>query len=139
MKYATLFTLCLAVVISTGCVTQTRYDDLLTQYNSLNHEKETLTQNLSSAQSEKAGKIFRQQQRINQLEKNLSLLKAQCKEKITDLAESKRKLTQDLQALHTESSANTKLLLNKNLELQEKCDAMEQAQNSLNNDGTELE
>ena len=125
MKYATLFILSLTIIISTGCVTQTRYDDLLSRYNSLHHEKEALAQNLSAAQNEKAGKIFSQKQRIDQLEKNLSLLKSQCKEKIADLEQSKRALTQDLQALHTESSANTKHLLNKNLELQEKCDAMD--------------
>lgn len=126
MKYTTLFSLCLVIIISTGCVTQTRYDNLLSKYSSLNSEKEALTQNLSSAQNERAGKIFSQQQRIEQLEKNFSLLKSQCQEKITDLAQNNRALTQDLQALHTESSANTKHLLNKNLELQEKCDTLSQ-------------
>jgi len=72
MKYATLF---LATLILTGCVTQVRYDDLQAQYDSLKSEKDTLAQNLSSAQTEKAGKIFHQQQRVKQLEQNLSLLK----------------------------------------------------------------
>ncbi len=121
MKYATL---CLTILISTGCVTQTRYDNLQAQYDSINNEKEVLTQSLSSAQNEKAGKIFQQQQRIKQLEQNISLLKDQCKEKIASLSANEKEMNQDLQALRTEASENTKYLLNKNLELQERCNAM---------------
>ncbi len=123
MKYSKLLVSCLILFALTGCVTQASYDNLLTKYDSLKNEKEILLQNLSSAQDEKAGKIFHQKQRIEQLEKNLRLLKAQCKEKIAELTESEKKMAHDLRALHEESAANTKLLLNKNLELQEKCDA----------------
>ncbi len=121
MKYVTLF---FATLIATGCVSQSRYNDLQIRYDSLNNEKNTLAQNLSSAQTEKAGNIFQQQQRTKQLEQNLSLLKTQCKEKIASLAESEKELIQDLQAMRTESSENTKYLLNKNLELQERCHSM---------------